>query len=125
MDHQSILDFNFHFSAKLLGLKVTAVIQHIWPVSLEISILNFSLLFSLSLAACSFPFFRYTFRYIMNYYSALKSPIKDESTALGNWKFPFTIVSPLILMILYVKPMLKSPLVPGSFPSLHLSICGS
>ena len=125
MDHQKIFDFNFHLSVNLLSLQITAALQHFWSVTFPIDHLTFCVFLSSLLAAAFFPFFRYVFRFTLNYYSSVIVPFDDKEMEKKTWKYPVILVSPLILLVLWIKPMLKDHIVPdylseGTFEYIRL-----
>ncbi|CAG9310446.1 unnamed protein product [Blepharisma stoltei] len=113
LDHQAVFDFNFHLTLKLLSLQLTAAFQVFWPASIEIDQLTFSITLAGIFAICIFPFFKYIFRATMNYYSTRETPFDVKGVKENRVQYTLVIISPLIVMIMWIKPMLKNHLVPN------------
>ena len=52
-------------------------------------------------------------------------PFDDKEMEKKTWKYPVILVSPLILLVLWIKPMLKDHIVPdylseGTFEYIRL-----
>jgi len=110
-DHHKLLDFNFHLSLRMLNLTFTSALVQFWNFSFELDYLTFSVACSFLAALCLFPFFKFVFRSTLNFYSTIKTPFDVEGAEANSKIMPLVLVSPLLLVILWVKPMAKDPLV--------------
>lgn len=124
-EHQKILDFNFHFSSKLLSLSVTRSLTYFWDVSVEPDYTMFSVLISVVAALSLFPFFKYLFKFVLNICMEDMGKINVEGEPHINLKLQ--LIYPLVVLTFWVKPMTKNFLVPehmaeSSFEYLRVSL---
>lgn len=105
LDHQSLLDFNFHFSLTLLGLQSTESFHKFSGFSLSINHLVFCLIYSLSLSLLVFPYFRYLFRSTLNYYSSKENPFEIQGVKSLSYMYKYTIIFPFFISILWTAPV--------------------
>ena len=103
LDHQKILNFNFHFSLQLFSLQITAVVNEFFNFSIRINHLLFCLTYSLVLALLIFPYFKYLFRTTLNYYSSKETPFQVEGIKGLSPLYRLTFVLPLIISLLWVN----------------------
>lgn len=112
LDHQLVFDFNFHLSVKLLCLQLTKALHVFWPINVHFDYLFFCLGLAGIFAMSIFPFFKYIFRSTLNYYSARDMPFDVKGVEDRRWASTLILLSPIIIAILWTKPMLKSQIVP-------------
>lgn len=103
LDHQQVLDFNFHFSLHLLGLTLTSHTYRLFRFSISIHPLLFSILFSLFLGLMIFPYFRYFFRSTLNTNASSYSPFQVEGIQSISPYYKYTSILPLLITLSWVK----------------------
>lgn len=126
-EHQKILDFNFHFSSKLLSLSVTKAMAQFSDDSIEPDYTVFSLVISAVAAVSFFPYFKYLFKFVLNICMEDMAKINVEGEADPHINLKLQLIYPLLVLIFWVKPMTKNFLVPdymteSSFEYLRLAI---
>lgn len=109
IDHASVLDFNFVFSVKMLNKRLTYVVQHFMDSSVNPDYTFFVIGLVGVVSVVMMPYFRFIIRLNLN--TAVTEGLDREKA----WKKLnlFMSVTPILLMLLWIKPMTKNNVVPG------------
>lgn len=105
-NHFEIFDFNFKLSVQLLELQLTSTLKGCMPKGFDFTVNYFilSLILALIPVICLFPTFRYISKFVSVY--------QDNPSQLFKKRHACLIVTPLLLMTLWIKPMTKDLLLP-------------
>jgi Predicted transmembrane protein 161AB len=104
-NHESYLDFNFNLSVELLELQLTSTLKPYLQKNVTLDYFTICLIISLFAAVSVYPMFKYINRFV--------STFIDANPVISKKIYGVLIISPLLLSILWIKPMVKD-LLPKS-----------
>lgn len=113
-EFSTVLDFNFSASVRLFELQMTYALKHAWPEgAFSCDFTAFVCVLCAVLAIVLLPMFNYLLRGTLTYFAGGLDMTESKKVSL------LVLISPVLCIPLWIKPMTKDLLVPLSLTELQ------